>query len=71
MDDRAELKAERTVVRQVGDATDNEERVLGMRRVAAPIRKANDERLGVISVSGLTNRFTDPAFDDEIPTPPS
>ncbi|RKD95323.1 IclR family transcriptional regulator [Halopiger aswanensis] len=65
--DETELKAQLEAIRDRGYAIDDEERVLGMRCIAAPICDENDEPLGAISVSGPTNRFTDDRFDEEIP----
>lgn len=65
--DREELKAQLDDIRERGYAIDDEERVLGMRCVAAPICDEDDEPLGAISVSGPTNRFNDSVFEDEIP----
>lgn len=65
--DEAELKAELEEIRERGYAIDDEERVIGMRCVAAPICDENDDPLGAISVSGPTNRFDDGVFEDEIP----
>lgn len=61
------LKAELLEIRERGYAIDDEERVLGMRCVAAPICDEDDRPLGAISVSGPTNRFDTEAFGDEIP----
>ncbi|GAB3671439.1 IclR family transcriptional regulator [Halopiger thermotolerans] len=65
--DEDELKAQLAEIRERGYAVDDEERVLGMRCIAAPICDENDEPLGAISVSGPTNRFTGDRFDEEIP----
>ncbi|WP_247004421.1 IclR family transcriptional regulator [Halosolutus gelatinilyticus] len=65
--DEAELKAELKEIRERGYAIDDEERVIGMRCVAAPICDENNDPLGAISVSGPTNRFDDRVFEGEIP----
>ncbi|WP_226482808.1 IclR family transcriptional regulator [Natrinema amylolyticum] len=62
-----ELKRHLTKVRDQGYAIDDEERVAGMRCVAAPICDDNEEPMGAISVSGPTNRFDDEMFATEIP----
>lgn len=65
--DKDELKARLTEIRNRGYAIDDEERVLGMRCVAAPICDEEGNPIGAISVSGPTNRFNDEVFEDEIP----
>lgn len=65
--DAAELKAELEEVRERGYAIDDEERVVGIRCIGAPICDGNGNPLGAISVSGPTNRFTDEIFTEEIP----
>lgn len=61
------LKEQLSEIRDRGYAIDDEERVLGMRCVAAPICDESGHPLGAISVSGPTNRFDADAFRDEIP----
>lgn len=60
----AELKEELTTIAQRGYAIDDEERVKGMRCVAAPITDESNDPIGAISVSGPTNRFNDDVFDE-------
>lgn len=50
--DRDELKAELEEIRKRGYAIDNEERVEGMRCIAAPVVGPNGDVLGAISVFG-------------------
>ena len=65
--DREELDSELSAVRDRGYATDDEERVEGMRCVAAPIRSDDGGVLGAVSVSGPTSRMQGDLFEDEIP----
>ncbi|WP_121741524.1 IclR family transcriptional regulator [Natronorubrum halophilum] len=65
--DRDELKAQLAEIRNRGYAIDDEERVLGMRCVAAPICDEDGMPIGAVSVSGPTNRFNNEVFEDEIP----
>ncbi|NUB93646.1 IclR family transcriptional regulator [Haloterrigena sp. SYSU A121-1] len=65
--DADELKDELAEIRDRGYAIDDEERVAGMRCVAAPICDGDETPLGAISVSGPTNRFNDETFTNEIP----
>jgi DNA-binding IclR family transcriptional regulator len=44
-------------IRQEGYAVDDEERLLGMRCVAAPIKNNNEDTIGAVSVTGPTTRF--------------
>jgi len=54
-------------VRERGYATDDEERVAGMRCIAAPVLSQNDEVLGAVSVSGPMSRMNDERYQDDIP----
>lgn len=63
----AELEEELTTITRRGYAIDDEERVKGMRCVAAPITDESNDPIGAISVSGPTNRFNDDVFDEQIP----
>jgi len=65
--DEAELKDELTAIERRGYAVDDEERVAGMRCVAAPICDADEDPIGAISISGPSNRFDDETFEEEIP----
>ena len=65
--DADELKDQLAEIRDRGYAIDDEERVLGMRCIAAPICDEEGDPLGAISVSGPTNRFDGDSFRDEIP----
>jgi len=65
--DRERLFDEFEEIRERGYAKDVEERVEGMRCVAAPIL-ADNEVLGAISVSGPKNRVEGKRFEEEIPS---
>lgn len=55
-------------IRSQGYAFDNEERIEGMRAVAAPVRnESKDTVLGAIVVSGSTNRVKETYFREELP----
>lgn len=56
--DPDELFAELSAIRSQGYAINDEEEVMGIRAVGAPIRDADGEVLGGISISGPTGRFT-------------
>lgn len=62
-----ELKADLETVRETGVAFDDEERLDGLRCVAAPVLTNNGTVLGAISVSGPTNRFRDERFTEDLP----
>ncbi|WP_254533126.1 IclR family transcriptional regulator [Natrinema gelatinilyticum] len=64
---RSELDEELEVVHERGFALDNEERLEGLRCIAAPIRDESGAVLGAISVSGPTTRMNAQRFEDEIP----
>lgn len=64
---REELFEVREQIRNRGYAIDNEERLRGLRCVAAPIM-AQDRVHGAISVSAPTSRMSGTAFDEEIPS---
>lgn len=54
-------------IRERGYAVDDEERLKGLRCVAAPILSNDDRVLGAVSVSGPTNRMKGERFETEIP----
>lgn len=64
--DRDDLFDELAEIRDRGYATDCEERVEGMRCVAAPIMK-NGDVIGAVSVSGPKSRMQGDQFTEEIP----
>lgn len=65
--DEEELKTELAEIRDRGYAIDDEERVLGLRCIAAPVCDKDENPLGSVSVSVPTNRFNDEMFMEKIP----
>jgi DNA-binding IclR family transcriptional regulator len=65
--DRDELFAELEQIRDQGYATDDEERVEGMRCIAAPVLDRDDNVVAAVSVSGPVSRTHDERFENEIP----
>lgn len=65
--DRDELYDVLDDVAERGYAFDDEERVAGMRCVAAPITNADDHAIGAVSVSGPKSRLVGETFSEEIP----
>ncbi|WP_435361771.1 IclR family transcriptional regulator [Haloarchaeobius sp. DFWS5] len=65
--DPDELKSELAEIRERGVAFDDEERLSGLRCVAAPILSNNGRVLGAISVSGPSNRIRGERFTEELP----
>lgn len=65
--DRDELFDALKRVRDRGYAYDDEERVKGMRCVAAPILDEDDYAIAAVSVSGPKSRMREDRFTDEIP----
>ncbi|MFC6976702.1 IclR family transcriptional regulator [Halomicroarcula sp. GCM10025709] len=63
---RSELDDALAEVREQGVAFDDEERIDGLRCVAAPIRDDGDEVIGAISASGPTNRLRGERFREEL-----
>lgn len=65
--DESALQAELAEIRDRGYAFDDEERLAGLRCVAAPITANDGTVAGAISVSGPTNRVKGERFTEEIP----
>lgn len=65
--DRQELFEELDTVRERGYAYDDEERVKGMRCVAAPILDERDYAIAAVSVSSPKSRMREQRFSEEIP----
>lgn len=65
--DRDDLFDELDQIRAQGYATDDEERVEGMRCIAAPVLNQNDEVVAAVSVSGPMSRMHDDRFENDIP----
>lgn len=66
--DRDALYDRFETIRERGYAVDDEERLKGLRCVAAPILSNQNRVLGAISLSGPTNRMQDKRFHETIPT---
>jgi len=54
-------------IRDRGYAFDNEERIDGLKCVAAPVTDSNGRVLGAVSVSGPSSRMKGKRFTDELP----
>lgn len=65
--DRGELLDELEETRERGYAIDDEENVLGLRCIAAPVMN-DDEIFGAVSVSGPSSRLSGDTFTDDLPT---
>jgi len=65
--DRHSLFEELSTIREQGYAFNNEEEIVGIRAVGAPIQGADGELHGAISVSGPANRLTDEFYNEELP----
>lgn len=61
------LQAELREVREQGYAVNDEEEIVGLRAVGAPIRKSDGSVLGAISVSGPLSRMKGETFESTIP----
>lgn len=64
---REELFAELEEIDNRGVAFDDEERLDGLRSVAAPIMDDDDTVLGSISIAGPSSRVQDERFEEEFP----
>ncbi|MFC6615694.1 IclR family transcriptional regulator [Halopenitus salinus] len=64
---REELEEQLERIRECGYALDDEERIEGLRCVAAPILSNDDRVLGSISVSGPSNRIQGDRFRETLP----
>ena len=62
-----ELYTELDEIRERGYATDMEERVEGMRCIAAPIIGPNNDIAGAVSISGPSVRMQGERFENELP----
>lgn len=65
--DPTELHAELDDVRERGYAFDNEEKIQGLRCVAAPVKDTDGGVIGAVSVSGPSRRIEGDRFRDELP----
>jgi DNA-binding IclR family transcriptional regulator len=66
--DRGQLREELAEIRDRGYAYDDEERLEGLRCVAAAVRSNSGRVLGAVSVSGPTNRLRGERFRQELPS---
>ncbi len=65
--DKSALLEELERVRKEGIAYDDEERLEGLRCVAAPILDEDDDPVGAVSVSGPVARFSPDRFRQDVP----
>jgi len=65
--DRAELLDQLAEIRERGYAYDDEERLSGLRCVAAAVQSNSDRVLGAVSVAGPTNRLRGDRYHEELP----
>lgn len=64
---RSELFQQLEEIQRTGIAFDRQERLKGLRCVAAPILNPNDDVLGALSISGPVSRMSGDRFAEEIP----
>lgn len=67
IDNHETLSEELTTIRERGVAFDDEERLTGLRCVAAPILNREGVAEGAISVAGPSNRFRGEFYEEELP----
>lgn len=65
--DRSALEENFEQIREQGYALNDEERILGMRAVGAPIQSEDETVLGALSVSGPTTRLNGERYRSELP----
>jgi len=65
--DRDALHEELAAVRDRGYALNREERIVGLRAIGAPVRSADGDVIGSISVAAPSNRMKGEWFDRELP----
>ena len=65
--DEDRLRSELDEIREQGYATDDEERLEGIRCVAAPIQTGTNEVVGAVSISGLKSRMQGEYFQETVP----
>ena len=66
IDTREELRSDLERTRELGFALEDDERRVGMRAVAVPLKDDSNRVIGSISVSGPKNRFGDDRIEDEV-----
>lgn len=64
---RDELFEELETIRERGYAFDDEEKIEGLRCVAAPVMAGENEVLGAVSISGPSSRMTGERYREELP----
>ncbi|MDG5761662.1 IclR family transcriptional regulator [Natronococcus sp. A-GB1] len=64
---REELFDQLETIRERGYAFDDEEKIEGLRCVAAPVKASKDEVLGAVSISGPSSRMTGERYREELP----
>lgn len=64
---RDELFEELETIRERGYAFDDEEKIEGLRCVAAPVTAGEDDVIGAVSVSGPSSRMTGDRYREELP----
>ncbi|WP_280537728.1 IclR family transcriptional regulator [Halopenitus sp. POP-27] len=62
-----ELFEELETIRDRGYAFDDEEKIEGLRCVAAPVKAGEDDVLGAVSISGPSSRMTGDRYREELP----
>lgn len=65
--DDEEIKGQLSTIRERGYAFNREENIEGLRAVAGPVTDSNDRLIGVLSVSGPSNRMKGEWYTSEIP----
>lgn len=65
--DRDEFFAQLSDVRERGYASNREENIQGLRAVAGPVTDEDDELVGVLSISGPSNRMKGEWYTSELP----
>ncbi|NHN47856.1 IclR family transcriptional regulator [Halostella sp. JP-L12] len=65
---REELYEALDRVRDRGYAVDNEEKIEGLRCVAAPVKSTGSGALGAVSISGPSSRMVGERFEEELPS---
>lgn len=65
---REELFEELDLIRERGYAVDNEEKIEGLRCVAAPVKSVDGEVMSAVSISGPSSRMVGERFESELPS---
>jgi DNA-binding IclR family transcriptional regulator len=65
--EKDELLAELATIREQGYATNDEEEIMGLRAVGAPIRDSNGGVRGALSISAPVSRLKGETFETELP----